>query len=194
MGRDKASVLLGGKPLIAHVYEAAKRVFTDIMVVSSLHGAACGLNARVVKDVLPLPGSLTGVVSALLATDAEYVFVLGCDMPFVSAEGMRYVVAAAQGEDVIIPQTEGGLEPMHALYRRSCISPFLAGLGRGHMKIDRLLSLLTTRVLPPDPVFFNRGVSVFTNINTEEDLRRAEKLVQRGGDRPDAGGRPRRGG
>ena len=87
MGRDKATVLLGGKPLIAHVYEAAKKVFTDIMVVSSLHAAVDGMDARVVKDILPLPGSLTGIVSALLASDTEYVFVLGCDMPFVTRGG-----------------------------------------------------------------------------------------------------------
>ena len=78
---------------------------------------------------------------------------------------------------------------MHALYRRSCISPMLTAIGRGHMKISRLLALLTVRVLPPDPVFFNRGVSVFTNINTEEDLRRAEKLLRRRGDRRRCGRR-----
>ena len=193
MGRDKATVLLDGKPLIAHVFDVAKRVFTDIMVVSSLHTAVDGIKARVVKDILPLPGSLTGIVSALIASDTDYVFVLGGDMPFITAEAMRYVVEAAAGEDIIIPQTEGGLEPMHALYRRSCISPMLAALGRGHMKITGLLALLQVLVLPPDPVFFNRGVSVFMNINTEEDLRRAERLIRRGGDRGDAGSGPRRG-
>jgi molybdopterin-guanine dinucleotide biosynthesis protein A len=193
MGRDKATVLLDGKPLIAHVFDVAKRVFTDIMVVSSLHTAVDGIKARVVKDILPLPGSLTGIVSALIASDTDYVFVLGGDMPFITAEAMRYVVEAAAGEDIIIPQTEGGLEPMHALYRRSCISPMLAALGRGHMKITGLLALLQVKVLPPDPVFFNRGVSVFMNINTEEDLRRAERLIRRGGDRGDAGSGPRRG-
>ena len=191
MGRDKATALLDGKPLIAHVFDVAKRVFPDIMVVSSLYTAVDGVDAPVVKDILPLPGSLTGIVSALIASDTEYVFVLGCDMPFVTAEAMRYVVEAAAGEDIIIPQTEGGLEPMHALYRRSCISPMLAALGRGHMKITGLLALLQVLVLPPDPVFFNRGVSVFMNINTEEDLRRAERLIRRGGDRGDAGSGPR---
>jgi molybdopterin-guanine dinucleotide biosynthesis protein A len=193
MGRDKATLLLAGKPLITHVYETAKRVFADIMVVSSLHAASCGLDARVVKDILPLTGSLTGIVSALLATDADYVFVLGCDMPFVTTESIKHTIASPRGEDVIIPKTESGVQPMHALYSRSCISPLLAGLGRGHMKIARLLAMLTVRVLPPDPLFFNGEVSVFTNINTEEELRRAEKLVRRGGNQPDAGGGPRRG-
>ena len=180
MGRDKAMALLGGKPLIAHVFDVAKTVFPDIMVVSSLHTAFEGIDAPVVKDILPVPGSLTGIVSALIASDTDYVFVVGCDMPFVTAEAMRYVVEAAAGEDIILPQTEGGLEPMHALYRRSCISPMLTAVGRGHLKIAGLVrermkiadvfALLSVKLLPPDPVFFNRGVSVFMNINTEEDL------------------------
>ena len=167
MGRDKAMALLDGKPLIAHVYDVAKRVFPDIMVVSSLYTAVDGIKARVIKDILPLPGSLTGIVSALIASDTDYVFVLGCDMPFVSAEAMRYVVEAAAGEDIIIPQTEGGLEPMHALYRRSCISPMLTALGRGHMKIAGLMrgrmeiadifAMLQVLVLPPDPCFSTGG-------------------------------------
>jgi molybdopterin-guanine dinucleotide biosynthesis protein A len=178
MGRDKATALLRGKPLIAHVFDVAKTVFDDIMVVSSLPEASDGLDARVIRDIMPLPGALTGIVSALLASDTDYVFLLGCDMPFVTAEAMRYVVGAACGEDMVIPRTEGGFEPMHALYRRSCISPMLTALQRGSARIVGVLALLSVRVLPPDPVFFNRGTSVFTNVNTEEDLRRAELLVR----------------
>jgi molybdopterin-guanine dinucleotide biosynthesis protein A len=203
MGRDKATMLLDGKPLIAHVFDAAKNVFADIMVVSSLHTVFDGVKAPVIKDVLPVSGALTGIVSALIASDTEYVFVLGCDMPFVTAEAMRYVVDAAAGEDIIMPRTEAGLEPMHALYHRSCISPMLTAIGRGSMKIAGLVrgrmkiadvfAMVQVKVLSPDPVFFNRGVSVFTNINTEEDLLRAEGLVRRGGDQGDAGSGPRRG-
>ena len=203
MGRDKAMALLDGKPLIAHVFDEAKKVFSEIMVVSSLHPVVAGMDARVVEDILPVPGSLTGIVSALIASDTDYVFVLGCDMPFVTEEAMRHVIGAEAGEDVIIPQTEDGLEPMHALYRRSCISPMLSALGRGHMKIAGLVrgtmkiadvfAMVSVKVLPPDPVFFNRGLPVFTNINTEEDLRRAESFIRRGRDRGDAGGGPRRG-
>ncbi len=90
---------------------------------------------------------------------------------------------------------------MHALYRRSCISPMLTALGRGHlkiagivrerMKIADVFAMLSVKMLPPDPVFFDRGVSVFTNVNTEEDLRRAERLIRRGDDRGDAGSGPR---
>lgn len=178
MGRDKAMVPVGNKTLITHAYDVAKKVFTSIIVVSSLHHTIDGVNARVAADVLPIHGSLTGIVSALIHADREYVFVLGCDLPFVTARSMRYVVDAAHGEDIVIPKTEGGFEPMHALYRRSCISPMLTAIERGNMKIRSLLAMLPVKILAPNPVFFNDGVSVFTNINNEEDLRRAERLLR----------------
>jgi len=177
MGHDKATALVGGKTLVKHVYDVAKKVFSDIIVVSSLHRAFEGVEATVVEDVLPLPGSLTGIVSALIHGGTPYVFVLGCDLPFVTEEAIRYTLNASRGEDIVIPRTEGGFEPMHALYSRSCISPMLTAIERGEMKVSAILPLLSVRVLPPNPVFFNRGISVFTNLNTEEALRHAERLL-----------------
>jgi len=177
MGRDKALVRIGGRTLVKCAYDVARKVFKRIIVVSSLHEAMDGVDAPIVEDVLPIPGSLTGIASALMHAETPYVFVLGSDMPFVTPEAMAYVVDAWRGEDIVIPRTDAGLEPMHSLYGRSCISPILSAIERRNMKVIDLLSLVPVKVLPPGPIFMNRGVSVFTNINTEEDLRIARRLL-----------------
>ena len=177
MGRDKATIRVGETSLIGHTYAVAKEIFTDIMVVSSLHTSIDGVAARIVHDALPIPGSLTGIASALLNADTPYVFVLGCDMPFLSHAAILYMIDQVHGEHVIIPRTEAGFEPLHAIYHRSCLSPMLTVLERGHMKVTDLFALLRVRALPSNPLFLNRGVSVFTNVNTREDLSRAEKAL-----------------
>jgi molybdopterin-guanine dinucleotide biosynthesis protein A len=177
MGRDKATIRIGENSLISHTYAVAKKVFTNIMVVSSLHKSIDGISARIVHDVLPIPGSLTGIATALLNADTPYVFVLGCDMPFLTHTAILYTVEQAGGEHLIIPRTEDGFEPLHAVYHRSCLSPVLTFLERGHMKITDLFAFFCLRTLPPSPVFFNDGVSVFTNVNTMEDLSRAERSL-----------------
>jgi len=177
MGRDKASTKVAGKALVKHVYDVARKVFGELIVVSSLHRSFEGVEAAVVGDVLPVRGPLTGIASALIHAGRPYVFVLGCDMPFIAEGAIRYVLAESRGEDIIIPRTEGGFEPLHALYSRSCISPMLTAIERGEMKINAIFPLLSVRVLPPNPVFFNRGTSVFTNVNTEEALKDAERLL-----------------
>jgi len=175
MGRDKAMIQVGDMTLLEHTYEIASRIFSDILIVSSFHNELPGLNARIVRDVVPISGSLTGIVSALLSAETPYVFVLGCDMPFLTEKAIRHVINESRGESIIIPRTEAGFEPMHAIYHRCCISAMLRAVHCGHMKIGRLLPFFSTREVPTDPAFFNDGVSVFMNVNTREDLRRAER-------------------
>jgi molybdopterin-guanine dinucleotide biosynthesis protein A len=177
MGRDKATLKVGEKTLVGHTHAIAREIFTDIMVISSLHASIEDVSARIVHDVLPMPGSLTGIASALLNADTPYVFVLGCDMPFLTATAIRHTIGQVHGEQVILPRTDGGFEPLHAVYHRSCLSFMLTCIERGHMKIERLFPFFRVKALPPDPAFLNRGVSVFTNVNTREDLTRAEKSL-----------------
>jgi 8-oxo-dGTP diphosphatase len=74
------------------------------------------------------------------------------------------------GEDVIIPHTEYGFEPLHALYNRSCISYFLTAIGKNRLKIPDTFCYLSVRELRYHPSFQHKGHPVFTNINMEKDL------------------------
>jgi molybdopterin-guanine dinucleotide biosynthesis protein A len=168
---------VGQASLVGHTYAVAKEVFTDIIVVSSLHESIDDVPTRIVHDVLPMPGSLTGIASALLHADAPYVFVLGCDMPFLTHAAIRHMIDQVHGEHLIIPRTDAGFEPLHAIYHRSCLSPMLTSLERGHMKIGNLFPLFRVRTVPQNPLFFNHDIPVFTNVNTREDLTRAERAL-----------------
>lgn len=177
MGQDKATLRVGETTLIGQTHAVARNIFPDVMVVSSLHTSIEGVPARIVHDVLPVSGSLTGIASALLNADTPYVFILGCDMPFLTAAAILYVIDQVHGEQVIVPKTDEGFEPLHAIYHRSCLSSMLAHIELGYMKIERLFPFFSVRALPQNPSFLNHGVSVFTNVNTREDLNRAKRAL-----------------
>jgi len=177
MGRDKALIPVGDRALLSRVYAVAEEVFTDILVLSNLHTHLDKVRAPIVKDVIPRQGPMIGIVSALLYARTPYVFVLACDMPFLRKDAIEYVLTAARGEDIVIPKTEKGFEPLHALYNRSCISPLLSAIERGRMKIPDIFPLLSVKVVEGKEVFMSQGLSIFTNINTEEDLSRAQSLI-----------------
>ena len=170
MGGDKALIMLGGRPLINHVYEKARRVFRDIMIISSRHSQFDGIDAPVRPDVLPVKGSIVGVVSALMYSSAPYVCVLACDMPNLSEASLAYMVGEIHGEDVIIPRTVHGYEALHAIYNRSCIPFFLSAIGRNRLKITGVFPYLTVKELRDETRFLRRGQYVFSNINTKEEL------------------------
>ncbi len=175
MRRDKATVMLDGVALIERVYRVARNVFDSIVIVSSHHDSFEGIDAPIIGDALPLSGSMLGIASALLQTDRPYVFALACDMPFVTEESIQAVIGSIRGEDIIIPRTEGGFEPLHAAYNRSCISYMLRLIEKGWPKFTDLLPYLSVRVVEKHPSFVVGGVSGFTNLNTADELVLAEQ-------------------
>ena len=111
MGKDKAVLTLGDRPLINHVYDTVRRVFGNVIILSNHHDHFEGIDAPVLPDLLPMKGAVVGVVSALIYTSAPYVCVLACDMPNLSEKALAYMAGEIHGEDVIIPRTPLGYEP-----------------------------------------------------------------------------------
>jgi molybdopterin-guanine dinucleotide biosynthesis protein A len=170
MGKDKATIEVCNKALIQQVYEKARHVFKKILIVSSLHEQFSGIEAPIVKDIFPLRSSIVGIASALLSANTPYVFVLACDMPFVTAQSIEHVLKEVHGEDIVIPRTQYGFEALHAVYNRSCLSIMLTRIGLQRLKVTDILPFLSVREVGEHPAFINKEISVFTNINIEEDL------------------------
>jgi len=177
MGRDKATLPFKNRPLITHVYGILKTVLSDVVVISKHHTAIEGIESPIMKDILPAEGSLVGIASALLHARTDYVFVFGCDMPFLRKEAITRMVDLVQGEHIIIPRTPAGYEPLHAIYNRSCLSHMLRAIEEGKIGISKLFPYFKVKIVEEPELFLNSGVSIFTNINTEEDLDRAERFT-----------------
>jgi molybdopterin-guanine dinucleotide biosynthesis protein A len=175
MGADKATLKVHDKALIQQVYEKAHHVFKDILIISNHHDRFYGIDSPIIKDIFPVQSSIVGITSALLSSNTSYVFILACDMPFVSVQSIECVLNNVHGEDIVIPHTKNGFEPLHAVYNRSCISVLLTSIGRHQLKVTDLFPFFSVKEIGEDPAFVNRGTSVFTNITVKEDL----SLVQR---------------
>jgi molybdopterin-guanine dinucleotide biosynthesis protein A len=176
MGKDKATLDFGDGCLIEGIYRRARKVFDNVLIVSSHHRSFIGVDAPVVDDVLPVKGSMVGIVSALMHAETSNVFVLACDMPFVSEGSMRAVIEAWEGEDIVVPKIKAGFEPLHALYSRTCVSYMLNHIQHGKLKISSLFACLTVKVVEDHPAFFTDGCSAFLNVNTELELRKTMKI------------------
>ncbi len=129
MGRPKALVPLAGKPLVAWVVDAARRLVDEVVVVtkrpmvSDVRGAVPrGIHVR--ADDRDLQSPLVGLVAGARPVSAEYVAYLACDLPFLSPALLEDLFARAQGADAAIPRwPDGRLEPMAAVYRRDPAHP-----------------------------------------------------------------------
>lgn len=191
MGRSKATVPFGGRPLLCRIVERVAPVADEVLVTTNepenlgfLFDMPEGAKVRLARDVFETRGSLAGLYTALSAAANEWVAVCACDMMDVSAElfERELKVAWAGGLDVVIPVNENGHEPFHAVYRREpCLEATaraLAGKGKKSMKSAVFGQGLSVRELSMDEV---RAVvpdgGCFENCNTPEELARAEARV-----------------
>ena len=172
MGRDKATVKFRGKTLIKTVYENVKNEFDEIFIVSSIHDSFDDIDAPIVRDIVPIQTPMVGIATALIHSDRPRVFVVACDMPFVSREAIHSLINGNEDEDIAIPMVEGYYEPLHAVYSKSCLPHLLRLIGLDRLKISGVFPYVKMRVVSDEECLRDRhGNLVFSNINTIEELR-----------------------
>lgn len=184
MGTDKSFVYLQGKPIIEHLLEKVVELGQDTTIlITNRPTDYAHLNLPMYQDVLPDKGSLGGIYTALHVSSTPYTLVLACDMPFVNPVLLKHMIILAQDEsfDVIVPRVEGYPEGLHAIYSQACSQPIRQRLDAGQFKVISFYDDVRVRPIdePEYHAFDPEGLS-FLNVNTPEELRRAQQIAQRG--------------
>ncbi|MEA3351895.1 MAG: molybdenum cofactor guanylyltransferase [Chloroflexota bacterium] len=181
MGQDKALMLFLGYPLIERVLNRVLHLADEVMITTNHASGYRYLNIPLIPDEIPNRGALGGLYTALKAAQHPLVAVVACDMPFVNAEilsAARDILTNTQA-DAVIPYTEAGLEPLHAVYRRAtCLPAVKAAIEAGKWRAISWHADVDIHILPPEELrkYDPRGIT-FENVNTPEELRQAEELV-----------------
>ena len=169
MGSDKAALPLQGRTLL----ERAAATFDPIAVETLL---ACGESARYGELGLPLvldgavgSGPLAGLEAGLARCRTEWLAALACDMPRAAPEAFLALQARAieGGFDLCLLATEKGMEPLFAVYRRTCLEPVRSALAAGERRIVSFHGLPTAEGRP-------------LRIGTLDERELPEGLVERG--------------
>lgn len=175
LGRDKAALPWGEGTLLEHVHHILAPLCAEVVLVTRPDRvdqvrAVAPSGSRVIPDVLSGRGPLVGIHAALSQAACERVLVVGCDMPWLSARLLAGLLKEGEGE-VVIPRTESGWEPLHAVYARSCLPAVEASLGDGSAPVASFFTEVRVQVWTParwecyDPT----GRS-FASINSPADI------------------------
>ncbi|HLY08042.1 MAG TPA: molybdenum cofactor guanylyltransferase [Planctomycetota bacterium] len=175
MGRNKALLPFRGAPLIRHQIDILSPLFSEILISANDASPYLPFKRRVVPDLLVEPCSLSGVHALLKAATAPRVFVVACDLPFLNPTLIRKLLDVPGDFDVIVPDTADGLEPLHALYGRSCLPAIEAAAADGHWKISGFYAGLWVDTVDVDVRdWLVEGRSPFTNANTPDEWSQTE--------------------
>ncbi len=179
MGEDKALIRLAGIPLIERVLARIDGLADEILITTNRPETLAYLNLRMVGDEVPGAGALHGLKTALSAARGEVVLILSCDTPFASRELLEHLLIRAHEADVIVPKHGDKYEPLQAVYKRArCLPAVEAAIVSGERRMVSFYPQV--HVLPIEENVLSRldpsGLSFF-NVNTAEDLARAEQLL-----------------
>ncbi|MGA2503114.1 MAG: molybdenum cofactor guanylyltransferase [Anaerolineales bacterium] len=187
MGEDKGLKLFLDRPLIQRVVERISTVGDEILITTNHPADYAFLKLRLVQDLIPDCGAFGGIYTALAAASFPMVAVVACDMPFASAALLKAAITLLVQEevDVVIPRSIAGLEPMHAIYRRStCLPSVLAAIQAGQLKISDWLSSVRVRELSlQEAVAVEPAGLAFMNVNSPMEFLGAEILARSSQDR-----------
>ena len=184
-GRPKGLLDVGGRRILDRVVEAVAAVTGALpfLVANARDAPSWRPDLITIPDARPGGGSLGGIYTAVAAGPGP-VLCVAWDMPFVDEGLLRALTTGSAGWDAFLPASDGkrGVEPLCAVYGPACRAAIERRLDAGDLKAISFHAGVRVGILPllevrrhgdPDELFFN--------VNTPEDLDRAEAVWRRRG-------------
>lgn len=172
MGRPKAALPWGAGNLLEFQTGRLSHLFREVIVVVKETPDYPIGPARVVIDAFPDDfAAMHGLVTALEAAD-DRIFVLAVDLPAVTHDVVREIVRRAEATTAlaVIPEAEGRLQPLAAVWRRPAARFARNRIARGMLSLAALADEIGAETIPErDWRKLDPSGASFTNVNTLAD-------------------------
>lgn len=167
MGSNKALLPYRGGRFIESIYQTLTSLFDDVLLVTNTPDQYGFLPCRMVADRYRDMGALAGLHAGLYHSRTSSIFAVACDMPYLNETLIRTLVARRGQSDVVIAESPHGLEPLHAVYSKSCLLPMEQSLGSGKRRIVSFFPGVRVHTVAWEHVAnIDSDFSSFSNINT----------------------------
>jgi molybdopterin-guanine dinucleotide biosynthesis protein A len=179
-GKPKGLEVVGGQRIVDRLAETLAQALGEppLLVANAPDAAGWRPDLRTVPDVRPGLGALGGIYTAVVSAPAPVVCV-AWDMPFVSGELIQFLAEGLSRFDAMLPESGGrrGVEPLCAAYGPRCADAIATSLDSGDLRAIAFHAHIRVGILPLDQV---RAIAdpdlLFFNVNTANDLARADEL------------------
>src|SRR5690606_13231881 len=125
---------------------------------------------RIVQDIYPGLGPLSGIHAGLTASSTELNLVVACDMPFVTLEIAEHLLSQSTGYAAVIPRFEGQNQPLFGVYTKLSLDILEHCLQEQILRVNLFLKKLKVNYLAEDDLPTNHDLErVFFNMNHPEE-------------------------
>lgn len=170
---NKAFLAYKNVSFIERIIEAGN-AFNEIIIIANDPTLYAHLGKRVIGDVYKQCGPLSGIHAALVAAETEHVVCVACDMPFLKEELLASLAAYQGTKKAVIPEYEGRLQPLCAMYRKELAEVFATYLKEGQFKLQQILQEIDIEKMERiEQRAFQK--EDFLNVNTPQEYKELEE-------------------
>jgi len=168
-GQNKARYMLGGRPLLGWVLDSLEDASQRYIVANQDYS---DFGVPTYTDLIPGGDVMSGLHTALVQAQHDWVAVAGCDQPFLTKAYWSFMLAQIRPDSLAVAalSAEGLAEPLGALYHQSLEPDLRKRLEKGHFKLQRLLAEVKAHMVRVDELTQRFGWQLFINANSIEDL------------------------
>ena len=183
MGFDKQLIQGEAQSLIENMVEKLSEVFLDIVLVTHRPELYDRLlkqqpQVRLLSDLYPGMGPMGGIHAGLVHARSPFVYVTGCDMPYVNIDFIESVMHSLKASQLpvsgaMLKRKNGYLEPLNAFYHRDLVISMEARLKAGKSGLQDFCRTHPFMWLSEkDAQAFDELDHMFINLNEPSDLKR----------------------
>jgi len=179
-GQHKALAKVGDRPIIDWVIAAVKPHVDELLVVTNDPISFLPWDATIATDLFSTRSSLTGIHAGLYHARCDHALIVAADLPLIQSGLIRHLVMAIQpGDDVVMPKTADGFQPLCAVYAKRCLDNMANQLKLGRYRIQSAIRRRRTRIVSEkalrrvDPELVS-----FFNVNTASDRNQADAMLR----------------
>lgn len=181
MGRDKALLTLepGGPTFLQRTLDTVRAVADDVMVIANDRPEYAKFGARLVPDHYPGGAALGAIATALEAARSPRCLVVPCDLPLLNAGLLTWLAEFDDEADVVVPIVNGFVQPLHAIYRDTCLEPIRLRLRLEQRQVVGFFPRVRVREVPETAIrAVDPDLLAFFNANTPEALDQARAIAR----------------
>jgi len=158
MGIDKTLLPFAGyRSLSEFQHVRLSKLFQAVYI--SAKNNKFDFQSHLIKDLYEVASPLAGIISVFESLDADEVFILSADAPFVDEKVIDMLMRNRENHDAIIARTTSGQQPLCGIYRRSVLPVAQENFKADEHRIGNLLNRVDTKF-----VFFE-DEAAFSNLN-----------------------------
>ncbi|AEI14787.1 Molybdopterin-guanine dinucleotide biosynthesis protein A [Flexistipes sinusarabici DSM 4947] len=178
-GQDKTLAAINGRSLTSILADGLSGLSDDTMVICKNPGKFSDLNnVRLLADVYDKQCPLVGIITALLNSKYEKVFVVSADTPFVQRKLVEYM--SLKDGDAVLPKTNNKIHTLTGFYSKCLLTNLKKQYFKGNYRIIDMMDEIDVSYVDEEECRqLDENMLSFININTKKDYKDAVEILKK---------------